>query len=247
MYYEGARYYDPTTGRFTIQDSITGVQQDPMTLNRYIYARDNPERYVDPTGHSMANSNDFGGTTDPNYHITASTICVGGTCTITTTQSYGGDTSTISTQISTQVTVTASHTKFTATQTSVYTTTVVDTYANGAVVVHETPIYSASSTATSTTSTNTNPSVQQGGCPSGGLFCHYHSNLVGTAEVSAGFLEVVLGFGEMGVGAASWDLPMSQAGWVEMQHGGYELATGIANCIANGGCLPIIVEGGPGE
>jgi len=51
LYYFGARFYDPTTGRFTIQDSITGVQEDPMSLNRYIYGRDNPERYTDPNGH----------------------------------------------------------------------------------------------------------------------------------------------------------------------------------------------------
>ena len=57
LYYEGARYYDPTTGRFITQDSITGVQEDPMSLNRYIYARDNPMRYIDPNGH--ASQQDF--------------------------------------------------------------------------------------------------------------------------------------------------------------------------------------------
>jgi RHS repeat-associated protein len=55
LYYEGARYYDPTTGRFTIQDSITGTQEDPMSLNRYIYARDNPMKIVDLGGHEWYN------------------------------------------------------------------------------------------------------------------------------------------------------------------------------------------------
>jgi RHS repeat-associated protein len=55
LYYEGARYYDPTTGRFTIQDSITGTQEDPMSLNRYIYARDNPMKIVDLAGHEWWN------------------------------------------------------------------------------------------------------------------------------------------------------------------------------------------------
>jgi len=55
LYYEGARYYDPTTGRFITQDSITGVQEDPMSLNRYIYARDNPMKIVDLAGHEWWN------------------------------------------------------------------------------------------------------------------------------------------------------------------------------------------------
>ncbi|HEV2225634.1 MAG TPA: RHS repeat-associated core domain-containing protein, partial [Nitrososphaerales archaeon] len=54
LYYFGARYYDPTTGRFVTQDSYAGHMNDPMSLNRYIYARDNPERYVDPTGQMYA-------------------------------------------------------------------------------------------------------------------------------------------------------------------------------------------------
>ncbi|MDG6990888.1 MAG: RHS repeat-associated core domain-containing protein [Nitrososphaerota archaeon] len=51
LYYEGARYYDPETGRFVTEDSYQGDRTDPMTMNLYIYARDNPERYNDPTGH----------------------------------------------------------------------------------------------------------------------------------------------------------------------------------------------------
>jgi RHS repeat-associated protein len=55
LYYEGARYYDATLGRFTIQDSITGTQYDPMSLNRYVYARDNPMKIVDLAGHEWWN------------------------------------------------------------------------------------------------------------------------------------------------------------------------------------------------
>ena len=51
LYYEGARYYDPSTGRFITQDSEAGTQKDPMSLNRYVYARDNPMKMVDPNGH----------------------------------------------------------------------------------------------------------------------------------------------------------------------------------------------------
>jgi RHS repeat-associated protein len=56
LYYEGARYYETTTGRFITQDSITGTKDDPMSLNRYVYAGDNPERYVDPSGHVLLSS-----------------------------------------------------------------------------------------------------------------------------------------------------------------------------------------------
>ncbi len=51
LYYYGARYYDPSTGRFVTQDSYQGSKDDPMSRNLYIYARDNPERMVDPNGH----------------------------------------------------------------------------------------------------------------------------------------------------------------------------------------------------
>ena len=48
--YFGARYYRPQVGRFTTIDPVGGRLADPQTLNRYAYARNNPLRYVDPTG-----------------------------------------------------------------------------------------------------------------------------------------------------------------------------------------------------
>ena len=53
LYYEGARYYDPTTGRFITEDSYNGTKTDPISQNKYIYGGDNPMRYLDPTGHSL--------------------------------------------------------------------------------------------------------------------------------------------------------------------------------------------------
>jgi RHS repeat-associated protein len=47
----GARYYASNLGRFTQQDSWTGVASAGQTLNRYSYGYGNPLRYVDPTGH----------------------------------------------------------------------------------------------------------------------------------------------------------------------------------------------------
>ncbi|MEU1587182.1 RHS repeat-associated core domain-containing protein [Micromonospora sp. NPDC005710] len=45
----GRRWYDPNTGRFTQQDSLSFLA-DPAIGNRYAYAADNPVNYVDPTG-----------------------------------------------------------------------------------------------------------------------------------------------------------------------------------------------------
>ena len=50
MYY-GARYYDAYLNRWTQPDSIVPNPYNPQELNRYSYARNNPVRYTDPTGH----------------------------------------------------------------------------------------------------------------------------------------------------------------------------------------------------
>ncbi|MBI4446208.1 MAG: hypothetical protein HY645_09905 [Acidobacteria bacterium] len=50
LYFFGARYYDPLTGRFISPDPTIQKVYDPQDLNRYAYARNNPLRYVDPTG-----------------------------------------------------------------------------------------------------------------------------------------------------------------------------------------------------
>ncbi len=48
----GQRWYNPTTGRFTQQDSINKLG-DPAAGNRYAYAGDSPTNNVDPTGKSF--------------------------------------------------------------------------------------------------------------------------------------------------------------------------------------------------
>jgi RHS repeat-associated protein len=50
LYYFGARYYDPNAGRFTTEDPVTGSLEDPQSLNRYTYCRNNPHKYTDPDG-----------------------------------------------------------------------------------------------------------------------------------------------------------------------------------------------------
>jgi len=46
-----ARAYDPALGRFLQPDPFVQDPSDPQTLNRYAYARNNPLRYVDPSGY----------------------------------------------------------------------------------------------------------------------------------------------------------------------------------------------------
>ncbi len=50
LIYAGARYYDPQIGRFITPDSFIQSPEDPQSFNRYAYARNNPIRFVDPSG-----------------------------------------------------------------------------------------------------------------------------------------------------------------------------------------------------
>jgi RHS repeat-associated protein len=50
LYYMGARFYSPALGRFISPDPFSGVLSDPQSLNRYAYARDDPETLSDPGG-----------------------------------------------------------------------------------------------------------------------------------------------------------------------------------------------------
>jgi RHS repeat-associated protein len=45
-----ARLYDPLLGGFISPDIVDPDTKDPRSLNRYSYARNNPLRYIDPTG-----------------------------------------------------------------------------------------------------------------------------------------------------------------------------------------------------
>jgi RHS repeat-associated protein len=46
-----ARYYSSKQGRFTTPDSLGGRRSNPQTLNLYAYVKNNPLKYIDPTGH----------------------------------------------------------------------------------------------------------------------------------------------------------------------------------------------------
>ena len=46
-----ARYYDPVIGRFYSNDPVGYTSSNPvMSFNRYLYANNNPYKYVDPDG-----------------------------------------------------------------------------------------------------------------------------------------------------------------------------------------------------
>jgi RHS repeat-associated protein len=49
-YYLRARYYDPSTGRFTSRDPFEGVMREPLSLAKYPYAHGNPVNLTDPSG-----------------------------------------------------------------------------------------------------------------------------------------------------------------------------------------------------
>ncbi|MCQ9206769.1 MAG: hypothetical protein NG740_02665 [Omnitrophica bacterium] len=49
--YYGARYYSPELGSFITADPTIQRPYDPQDFNRYAYARNNPVKYIDPTGY----------------------------------------------------------------------------------------------------------------------------------------------------------------------------------------------------
>jgi RHS repeat-associated protein len=54
LYYYGARFYDPSIGRFITEDAVTGSLDSPLSLNRYSYTEDNPMTFNDPSGNVIA-------------------------------------------------------------------------------------------------------------------------------------------------------------------------------------------------
>jgi len=58
----GARYYGSTQGRFTSVDPVTVTPErfyDPQQFNLYAYTRNNPLRFIDPTGKTLTISGDL--------------------------------------------------------------------------------------------------------------------------------------------------------------------------------------------
>jgi RHS repeat-associated protein len=51
LYDSGARYYSPGLGIFTGFDTVSGSAQNPISMNRYLYAAADPTTLIDPDGH----------------------------------------------------------------------------------------------------------------------------------------------------------------------------------------------------
>ncbi|MGG4154292.1 DNRLRE domain-containing protein [Peribacillus muralis] len=52
LYLMGWRDYDPSIGRFIVPDEYEGTEEDPTSLNRYLYADADPVNNIDPDGHA---------------------------------------------------------------------------------------------------------------------------------------------------------------------------------------------------
>jgi RHS repeat-associated protein len=52
IYYCKARYYNPYLARFETEDSYTGEDDSPLSLNLYTYTHNDPVNFIDPDGHS---------------------------------------------------------------------------------------------------------------------------------------------------------------------------------------------------
>jgi RHS repeat-associated protein len=61
LYYYNARWYDSELGRFVQPDTIVPDAYDPLSLDRYAYARNNPVKYTDPSGRTTE-CGPYGGT-----------------------------------------------------------------------------------------------------------------------------------------------------------------------------------------
>jgi RHS repeat-associated protein len=57
--YFGARYYGSSMGRMSPDPLMASAKTwDPQTWNRYAYARNNPLKFIDPTGMAEVNAAD---------------------------------------------------------------------------------------------------------------------------------------------------------------------------------------------
>lgn len=50
LYHMRARYFDPVSGRFLSPDPVWPRAEDPLSLNPYAYAANNPLQFIDPSG-----------------------------------------------------------------------------------------------------------------------------------------------------------------------------------------------------
>ncbi len=102
LYDIGARMYAPSLGSWTSLDSVAGSAQDPLSMNRFLYAEANPATLIDPTGHAGCDPGrkrhagrnvivpNADGSTTVHHHGTSTTYNPKGRQTPTTTQTASG-------------------------------------------------------------------------------------------------------------------------------------------------------------
>ena len=61
LYDMSARFYNPGIGAFTQLDTVMGGAQNPLSMNRFLYAHANPATLIDPSGHAGFNPFEFVG------------------------------------------------------------------------------------------------------------------------------------------------------------------------------------------
>ena len=71
FYYLRARWMNPETGRLITTDPFEGVQNDPVTLHKYLYVQNNPVIMVDPSGEFTASLSEIGTVVGLSYAITS--------------------------------------------------------------------------------------------------------------------------------------------------------------------------------
>jgi RHS repeat-associated protein len=68
LYYYGARFYDPSLGRFASPDSVIPDPGNPQSWDRFAYSSNNPVNYTDPTGHMAIADGDQGPNLKQSYN-----------------------------------------------------------------------------------------------------------------------------------------------------------------------------------
>jgi len=60
LYFYGSRWFDPSIMRWTSPDSIIPDQYNPLDWDRYAFVRNNPLKFVDPSGNRPEGACEFG-------------------------------------------------------------------------------------------------------------------------------------------------------------------------------------------
>jgi RHS repeat-associated protein len=83
LYFYGARWFDPSIGRFTSADTMIPSTQGTQAWDRYAFVNNNPVRYNDPTGHMIDQGENGNCTSDADCSTSLDTYTLAGIKTVT--------------------------------------------------------------------------------------------------------------------------------------------------------------------